>query len=342
MGIAVYVSLAAITGDIRRQTQEIVEGYNTDIVVLARGAANPLTSAISWADFRAIEGFVGPDDVSPVVLGSLRETWNPYVLLVGTTERCASTFRFVEGRPLSGTRGEVLVGHLVADSRRLRPGSKLSLSDESFTVAGIYSLGSRYADGGVVLELSEAQRLLHRKDSVNLALVRVRPKARLAGLARSLNERFPRLRATSGGDFVASIRIFRTVDAFARAVALVALAAALILVSNTLLLSVSERTREIGILTAIGWSPARLLRMLLCEAAILCVLGAFFGNALSFFILRELRRSDAIGFAWIPVTASWSAFAVSLGLALLIAVASLAYPAFVALRLTPGAALRYE
>jgi len=342
IGIALYVCVAVITGDVRRQTRDVLEGYNTDVAVLAKGASSPLTSAISWAEFHAIQNLLDPEDVSPVVLGSLREEWNPYALVIGTTRRGASTFRLVEGEHLSGKPGEVLVGHLLAENLKLVPGSTLTLSEERFTVAGVYSLGSRIADGGVVLETEGAQRLLHRENYLSLAVVRVRNKASLRSVIETINGRLPRLKATSGGDFVSNIRLFRTIEAFARAISSVSLLATCIFLANTLLLSVSERTREIGILMAIGWKPIMLLRMLLCESLLLCLGGVLLGNGMALLILGQLHRSEAIGFTWVPMITSWSIFGASVVLSALIAAASVAYPAFVALRVSPAAALRHE
>lgn len=342
VGIALYVCTSVITGDVRRQTRDVLEGYNTDVAVLAKGASSPLTSAISWTDYQSIQNLLNPEDVSPVVLGSLQEKWNPYVLVIGTTRHGAATFRLVEGRHLSGKPGEVLAGRFLAENLKLKPGSVLTLSEDRFTVAGIYSLGSRIADGGVVLETEGAQRLLRRENYLNLAVVRVRNKDDLQPLIDTINKHLPRLKAASGGDFVSNIRFFRTIEAFARAISSVSLLATCILLSNTLLLSVSERTREIGVLMAIGWKPSMLLRMLLCESMLLCLGGALLGNGLALLILSHLHGSEAIGFTWVPMATSWSIFGASLALSFLLAAASIAYPAFVALRLSPAAALRYE
>lgn len=342
VGIALYVCMAVITGDVRRQTRDVLEGYDTDVAVMARGASSPITSAISRADFQAIQDLLGPEDVSPVVLGSLHEKWNPYALVIGTTRRGAAAFRLVEGEHLSGKPGEVLAGRLLAENLKVAPGSALTLSGERFTVAGVYSLGSRIADGGVILETEGAQRLLRRENYLSLALVRVRNKGDVPSVIEAINGRLPGLKATSGGDFVGNIRFFRSIEAFARAISSVSLLATCILLANTLLLSVSERTREIGILMAIGWKPAMLLRMLLWESLLLCTGGAVVGNGLALLILGQLRRSEAIGFTWVPMTTSWSIFEVSVALSALIALASVAYPAFVALRLSPAEALRHE
>lgn len=342
VGLSVYVAVSAIAGDIRRQAREVLRGYDTDIVVLGKGAPNPLASRISWDDLHGVEALLGAQDVSPVVLGSLREKWNPYTLVIGVDRTRASGFRLTDGRPLGGSPGEALVGTFLADKARVGPGGHVTLAEERFAVAGVYASGNRVIDGGVVLELAEAQRLLRLEKHLNLILVRVRGPGPVGDAARLLNQRFPNLRAAPGGEFVGNIRLFRTIEAFARAVAAIALVAACIVAANTLLMSVWERTREIGILTAIGWPPGLLLRVLFWEALLLCALGALLGNVLAVGVLRALSRSDALGFGWVPMTAPWRSVAASVGISAAVAAVSVVYPAVVALRLSPAAALRHE
>jgi putative ABC transport system permease protein len=112
-------------------------------------------------------------------------------------------------------------------------------------------------------------------------------------------------------------------------------------VTNTMAMSVFERTREIGVLRAVGWPARRVGAMILCEAAGICLIALGVGCALGalaaeMFVGRS-ALSGLITPTFTPSTFAWGA-AFALGVGLLGAL----YPTWRAVRLTPIEALRHE
>ena len=125
------------------------------------------------------------------------------------------------------------------------------------------------------------------------------------------------------------------------AVAVISLLVGGLSVINTMAMSVTERTREIGIKRAIGGSRSRIVRELVAEAGVIGVVGGLFGLLLGAFVVflaNELgRASGTLLFDLTPGTALFAvAFSTILGM-----VAGVV-PAWSAARLDPVAALRYE
>ena len=157
-----------------------------------------------------------------------------------------------------------------------------------------------------------------------------------------VQRRHPELRAIPATEFAGALRLFRVVDAFVGTIAVVALVGTVLVVTNTLLMAVAERTREIGILMAVGWTPWLVLRMLLAESVLLCLAGAALGNVAGLALLHTVNGMETVGFGWIPVSLSPSLVATSFALTLVIALLALAWPAVVLWRMQPLAALRHE
>jgi putative ABC transport system permease protein len=107
-------------------------------------------------------------------------------------------------------------------------------------------------------------------------------------------------------------------------------------IMNIMLVSVSERTREIGIRAAIGASPRDLLSQFLVEAVVLSLLGAAIGAALG---VVGVTMSEQI--SGMRTMLSLEAFVVSGVFAVLVGVAFGLYPAWKAARLLPIEALRH-
>ena len=87
-----------------------------------------------------------------------------------------------------------------------------------------------------------------------------------------------KIRAKSPGEFVKQNSQVRLLTGFAWLVSFVTLLISGILVLNTMFMAVFERTREIGILRAIGWRPSRVMRMILMESVLLSIGGGIVGT----------------------------------------------------------------
>jgi putative ABC transport system permease protein len=123
----------------------------------------------------------------------------------------------------------------------------------------------------------------------------------------------------------------------ALAVSLVALIAAGVGIMNIMLVSVTERTREIGIRKAIGARSSNILVQFLIEAIILCLIGGFLGIALGIgvgnFFGSFLNAEMAIPYDWVVI---------GISMCVIVGLIFGTYPAYKAANLDPIEALRYE
>ncbi len=121
-------------------------------------------------------------------------------------------------------------------------------------------------------------------------------------------------------------------------------------IANTMYVSVMERTREIGILKAIGYTPAEIQGMFLAEASVTGVIGGVIGTAVGYFLSFLMGGSLPLarGFRFISGNAAFNPsftpelIVFSLTFPILIAVMAGMYPAWRASRLNAVVALKYE
>ena len=110
---------------------------------------------------------------------------------------------------------------------------------------------------------------------------------------------------------------------------------------NTMLMAVLERTREIGVLRALGWRRRRILGMILQEATLLGILGGLTGILIALGLGFLFSKTPMVGEMLSPV---WEVdiFIRAIAIALFLGILGGIYPAFRATRLQPVEALRYE
>jgi putative ABC transport system permease protein len=128
-----------------------------------------------------------------------------------------------------------------------------------------------------------------------------------------------------------------TLSILLAAVALAALAVGGIGIMNIMLISVTERTREIGIRMAIGATPGQVLMQFLTEALVLALVGGIVGVGLGLLVAQQL----SVNFGW-PLLIRMDIIFAATGFSGLVGVVFGLYPAIKASRLDPIAALRFE
>jgi len=138
---------------------------------------------------------------------------------------------------------------------------------------------------------------------------------------------------------------FAQFTAWIGAIAVVALLVGMIGVMNIMLITVKERTREIGVMKATGATRGGVLRLFLTEAVSICIIGAVFG-ILAGIGLAELFNRFTVAL-WeleesIPLVLVWDWYLIAVITGIVVGVLSGLYPAWQAARVNPIEALRYE
>jgi len=206
--------------------------------------------------------------------------------------------------------GEIVVNKALADELGVRPGDTLRLSTsrgfgENVTVVvrGIYTADFESATHrSFQLHLSELQYMLVRfDDPVSEILVNLRPEVDAGETKRSLEEDFPyspRLTVSTDRDIYDRLdTLFQTFEGFAQLIALITIIVALLFIATVMIISVKERTREIGALRAIGFSRLSVFKLVLREGILISVAGFILGLlmgvvdvwGLNYFIKRSIE-----------------------------------------------------
>jgi ABC-type lipoprotein release transport system permease subunit len=195
------------------------------------------------------------------------------------------------GRPLAEMMG-ARVGDWVAI---VGQGADGSLANDLYQVVGLASTSVDLVNRqGVLMDLGEAQTLFAMPDEAHEIVLYGRDPARADRLAAHLAA-LPELAGaevldwrTLSPEMVALIRIVDVAWVFVLVLVFVAAAAG---VANTMLMATWERTRELGMLLALGAGPGRLVRLVLWESVALGLTGALLGSALGVGLVALTHRT---------------------------------------------------
>lgn len=349
VAVAAVVLLVGIARSFETELLKIYEQHGADLVVFRAGVAQRLTSSLSMTLADQIAGLPNVAAVSPglmdVVSFSDRDLFGVpvYGWLAGSSY--LDQVRVAEGRRIGPRDGRVvMLGGALAKDLGVGVGDEIEVIEgEAFKVVGIYQSYNVFENGSLVIALDEMQTLLGREGDITFIMVTAYDtnQAAIESLRGRIERLGPAIDAMSAREYADTAVELRLARSSAWLTSAVALLVGVVGTLNTMVMSVFERVREFGVLRAVGWRGARVMRMVLCESLLLALAGAAVGTAAGIVAVRVL--------SYLPLYARVISGEVEaaivmqgVSVAVLIGLASGLYPAWRASRLLPGEALRRE
>jgi putative ABC transport system permease protein len=366
-GITIGVLALVVMGAMAEKLQLLVDGgltyYGDKVMVADAGGANGFGAPLSIAKVREIEKVPGVAKAS-ANLGMLIDkdqaaSVGVPPMIMGTDFRSdgLETFKidYVEGRALrAGDEGKVTLGSDLARKLKAGVGETVTLRGEKFVVVGVADKTLTAPDNTAMVTMADAQRLfvqdlpaaiasqVNINDMCTGIAVYPKPGVNPETLATRINAEISGVKASGPSAFKEQVgNQMKLFNMIIYSVAFISLLIGGMSVVNTMSMSVSERTREIGIRKAIGAGHGTIMRQFIAESALIGFVGGLTGLAIGSLIAMGLNQAgESSGTMLFLVTSRLAlgslAFAVCLG-----ALAGL-YPAWHAARLSPVRALRFE
>lgn len=357
VGVAAVVALVTTTSILEEDVAHKMDEFGANILItpkaeglsltyggLSLGGLSFDTKEISQDDVKKIGAIPNAANiriVSPKVF-SVFEHGGQKALVVGVDfaeELALKKWWKVTGEtPSAGA--EILVGKEVADRFGLKQRGKFEINGKAFTVSGVLETTGSQDDNLVFMSLPVSQQLFGKQGKVGMVEVAALCKnCPISEIVAQIAEKIPSAKVTAVQQVVAgrmdTLHNFRK---FSLGISGLVLLVGSMVVFVTMMASVNERTREIGIFSAIGFRRSHIMKIILLEAFVVSVMAGVIGYLVGIGTTRALLAvlSDQTPhFTLDPFVAAGAVFlAVAIGL-----VASL-YPALSASRMDPSEALR--
>ena len=340
--IAIQVTLILTLVGLRDGTlsaqAERTRGVGADIMV------RPSASSIISMTGNMPVGYITKIEQQPHVTAAVGVLQQPTDLLNYVTgldlqqfDKLNGGFHFVSGGPFQGPY-DVMVDEYYASQHKVKTGDTIMLLNRPWRVSGIFQPGML---ARLVVPLATLQDLTANTGMVSVIYVKLDDPSETDAMVVSLRKALRDDKVYSMEEFTSlfSVSNIPMLQAFLWVVIGVGVVVGLLVVLLSMYSAVLERTREIGVLKALGASPGYILNILLRETALLAIAGSILGILLSYvtqFLIHTLAPASltqAIVPQWWPIAA-----AIAVGGALLGAL----YPGLKAARHDPIEALAYD
>ena len=219
-------------------------------------------------------------------------------------------------------------------------GDSISIQGKDFEIVGIYETGSVMSDSGVYVPYDVLSDLTG-EDTFSRIMVKTTEDANNTAVAKAIENKYDDLITITTEEMASMMRdVTDILDTASLAISLLAIFVGGIGIVNTMIMSVYERTKEIGVLKSVGWKSKNILIMIMGETLVLTISAAIVGSIGGILISEAAvfvldSGNFALGF-------SLDTFVLAFGVAILVGIIGGVYPAYKASKLVPTEALRYE
>ena len=376
IGIMVIVALGMVTGGLKTSTQSTLKAGGAEITVVQTGASGFETTAsinettvgdilklngvkdtagtlrannntASGLNTSASQGQAtssGGSSGAPGTSGPPGFSGSLYITGIDRSKLSLAGIDSVNGTAFAdNSANEVIIGKTAANNLNKTVGETVNLLGKDFKITGTFESGNFLTDGGIYMSLSTLQNLTSNQNKVSNILVKVKENANVTDVSNTIEDAYPNeLSTTTAADLAGRINQgLSFIDTASWAISILAIVIGGVGVVNTMIMSVYERTREIGVLKAVGWKDRRILGMILGESIVLTLIAAGVGTVVAIIGVEVLLTYSSVG-GVIKPSFSLDIFLRGFGIAFLVGILGGLYPAYRASRLAPTEALRYE
>ena len=347
MAIGAFVALVGFSRSFEHEWARLYSSSGTDMVVVEKTFLETSLDERAGTKLSAMP-FV--EQATPMIFNMMDLTPEINAIVFGWKGNSYdfNSITFLSGKRFEDGKAELILGDTLAGNLEKKTGDTLELQGKAFTVTGIYHGGSALEASAVIMPLDQLQEISSLQGKVSGFHLRLRPApsgesedAYLKRVAKTIEAALPGLRAERANDWATKNQFVGLAHAVAWGTSSIALLIGILGIANTMAMSVFERTREIGVLRALGWKSGGVMMLIQAESVVLGLVGGMFGLGVGYGALRLLSR--------LPETASIVSSSISaldlaeaLGIAVLSGLIAGAYPAWRGAHLSPVEALRHD
>lgn len=350
IGIATIVALGLITASLEDSTETTLKDGSAEITVTKIGSSMGSSSGNlneSYVDklseIDGVEKTAGLLDTTIIDTTSDRESSRYGYSLYGAKRDDLDIVGInnVNGSLFDEEKDELIVGKNLADEENYTIGDTIDVYGNEFKITGIYETGSIFYDTAMYTSLERLQNLTDNEGEISSISVKIKKDANLTTVNDNIKDKYNDTLNT-----ITTEEMSQTIDdtlgminSATTAIEALAIIIGGLGVINTMMMTVFERTREIGVLKSVGWTKKRILTMIMGESIVLTLLSGIIGSVLGVIgvvLLLKVNGGD------MTLVFNINIFIKAFAVALTVGILGGLYPAIKASRLSPTEALRYE
>ena len=349
IGVSAIIALGTLANGLEAGYNSMMAGSKADLVLSQPNAFDISFSVVDEAIGDTLKDMPEVASSSGMLQGLVQSEDLPYFFVYGYPKDSfiLDRFQIVDGAGLYSPESKsmkgtpILLGSSAAEMLNKGPGDSIRLMDSVYRIVGIYQTGETLEDRGALLDLPDAQSLVGMQRQVSLFYIQLKDPGLSERFAARVDRLWSDLSLSSTDDFASKQLMITVLHAYVIGIAGLAILIGGVGMMNGQLMAVMERTHEIGVLRALGWSRWRVMSLILGESILVGVIGGLVGMFLGWAALYGISNTATL-LSGIEQYISTSLLLQAFTIVLPLGIIGGLYPAWRASQLEPVEALRYE
>jgi putative ABC transport system permease protein len=345
LGVATMLSVVGLLGGAVKMFERILRS-DAEVVVFEKNVSDLFFSNVPLELSNELKSQPFVKDAQPVLFAIVRAPDRPVITCFGirpSDGKLAKKTEWLSGKlaDFKDDSEAVVLGERAADFLSAKLGSEVELGQGKYRVAGIVRMENGFENGGVFMPLTCCQKAFHKEGVSSVCLVSLAAGHEAREVKAWVESHHESMTALENEEFSRSYSQFKILKTTAWVVGGCAFLLGGLSVTNTMILSVFSRIKELAIARVCGFSRSQVALMIFGESLVISIFGILAGWLLSLGGLRLLQMVPMLQ-GYIEPNIGWSELLAASSLACFTALAGAIYPAWFAARLKPAHALRFE
>lgn len=308
LGVATIVALLSLGEGLKRTAGGLVHLGDADFVVFQHGVADPTVSNLPIAIQGKVAKINGVQSAVPLMMLVEKVKEDPSAIVFGAppTSSIQQRLLVLDGRN-AVRAGEVTLGDRLAKELKKGVGDTIRVDKTKLKIVGTTHGGQFFLDAGALTTLKQAQAIVQRPDEISALTVQVTSDAHTKDVRKTIARDIPGVDLFSNPEEAARAGAN---GQLVRKTVLLLVAVALIIggigVTNTMAMAVLERSRELALMSAVGWNARQISTVVLAEGVAVSIIGAGIGLLLGVLGAGGLAAAMSVSSVVEPHVTPWS------------------------------------
>jgi len=342
--VLIFILVSSLTLTMQKGLADSLSDLGGEIIVWDENVFVPFLSTIPENYTKEIEKMEFVKDVVPQITGISRVDSEDLRLTLGINPLdipLLYTYTMVEGVMISSNESMVVVGYLFSDFLGKHVGDNLTINGHILQVIGIYETDT-WIDNAVIVPYVTAQEIFSLNGRTSIIMLTVSDPVRIDSVISEIKKEIPDVGVYKSQEAIARLApLVNSITWISFALFTIAATACFLGITNVVMTGIFERTREIGILKALGAKGTDVIKMIIYESAVLGTLGGVLGCSASLILLLHGLLIPITSTTSIGITIFFEVFLHGLVFSIAISILAALYPAWKAVRVRPNEVLRF-
>jgi putative ABC transport system permease protein len=342
--VLIFILVSSLTLTLQKSVTESLSDLGGEVTIWSRGALLPFFGSIPENYTGAVKQIPYVKRASPQILGVSQIDSKDLRVTIGLNPPDISlfyTYTMIEGEMIKTNETRAVIGHLFAEFLEKQVGDNITINEQTLPIVGIYKTDT-WIDNVAIVPFKVAQDIFSLKGRASLILVTVTDPNKIDLVISEIRKELPNVSVFKSQEAPARLApIMNSVTWVSYSLFTIAGVACFFGITNVVMTGVFERTREIGILKALGAKGIDITKMIIYESATLGIIGGAIGCLASLLILLHGLHIPITSTSAMPVSIFPEIFLYGLLLSTAISVLASLYPVWKAVRVRPHEVLRF-